>query len=125
MSRQWLHSSSAGSKTEMEPIDAPTDARHRGTKTISEDEGPRSDTSVEALGTLPAVFVEGGTVTAGNSSPMNDGASACLLATEEGLRTHGLTPVARIVSSAAAGVDPDLMGIGPVLPARKLWSGRA
>jgi acetyl-CoA C-acetyltransferase/3-oxo-5,6-didehydrosuberyl-CoA/3-oxoadipyl-CoA thiolase len=106
-------------KAEMEPIDAPSDTRHRDTKTISEDEGPRTDTSLEALGKLPAVFVEGGTVTAGNSSPMNDGAAACLLATEEGLRTHGLTPLARIVSSAAAGVDPDLMGIGPVPASQK------
>ncbi len=106
-------------KTEMEPIDAPVDARHHKTNTISEDEGPRPDTSLEALARLPAVFLKGGTVTAGNSSPMNDGAAACLLATEEGLRTHHLTPLARIVSSAAAGVDPDLMGIGPVPASHK------
>lgn len=101
-------------KTEVEPIDAPVDARRREVRTIEEDEGPRPDSSLEALARLPAAFLEGGTVTAGNSSPMNDGAAAVLLATEIGLRQHGLTPLARIVSSAAAGVEPDLMGIGPV-----------
>ncbi|MEX2622980.1 MAG: acetyl-CoA C-acyltransferase [Acidimicrobiia bacterium] len=101
-------------KTEVEPIDAPVDSRRREVRTIAEDEGPRPDSSLEALARLPAVFLEGGTVTAGNSSPMNDGAAAVLLATETGLRQHGLTPLARIVSSAAAGVEPDLMGIGPV-----------
>jgi len=106
-------------KSEIEPIDAPADPRHRETRTISDDEGPRPDTSLDALASLPPVFLEGGTVTAGNSSPMNDGAAACLLATEEGLRRHGLTPLVRIVSSAAAGVDPDLMGIGPVPASQK------
>lgn len=101
-------------KSEVEPIDAPVDARRREVRTIEEDEGPRPDSSLEALARLPAAFLEGGTVTAGNSSPMNDGAAAVLLATEIGLRQHGLTPLARIVSSAAAGVEPDLMGIGPV-----------
>jgi acetyl-CoA acetyltransferase family protein len=101
-------------KTEVEPIDAPVDSRRREVRTIAEDEGPRPDSSLEALARLPAAFLEGGTVTAGNSSPMNDGAAAVLLATETGLRQQGLTPLARIVSSAAAGVEPDLMGIGPV-----------
>ncbi len=101
-------------KAEVEPIDAPVDSRRREFQTIEEDEGPRPDSTLEALAKLPAAFMEGGTVTAGNSSPMNDGAAAVLLATESGLRQHGLTPLARIVSSAAAGVEPDLMGIGPV-----------
>ncbi len=100
--------------TEIAPIDAPADARRRATVTIDSDEGPRPDTSLEALSRLPAVFKEGGTVTAGNSSPMNDGAAALLLATEAGLERHGLEPMARIVSSGAAGVHPDIMGIGPV-----------
>jgi acetyl-CoA C-acetyltransferase/3-oxo-5,6-didehydrosuberyl-CoA/3-oxoadipyl-CoA thiolase len=65
------------------------------------------------------VFKEEGTVTAGNSSPMNDGAAALLLATEKGLETHGLQPIARIVSSAASGVHPDVMGIGPVPASEK------
>ena len=99
---------------EVEPIEAPIDPRRRSTKTIENDEGPRADTSLEVLAKLKPVFKEGGTVTAGNSSPMNDGAAALLLATEKGLDEHGLNPIARIVSSGAAGVHPDVMGIGPV-----------
>jgi 3-oxoadipyl-CoA thiolase len=99
---------------EIEPIDAPIDHRRRSMATVANDEGPRPDTSMEKLAGLPAVFKEDGTVTAGNSSPMNDGAAALLLATGAGVDRHGLTPIARIVSSAAAGVHPDIMGIGPV-----------
>src|SRR5690606_30436551 len=62
---------------------------------------------------------QGGTVTAGNSSPMNDGAAGLILATGEGLERHGLTPIARIVSSGAAGVHPDVMGIGTVPASQK------
>ena len=104
---------------EIEPIEAPVDSRRRETKLIEADEGPRADTSMEALAKLAPVFKEDGTVTAGNSSPMNDGAAALLLATEAGLAAHGLTPRARIVSSAAAGVHPDVMGIGPVPASEK------
>jgi 3-oxoadipyl-CoA thiolase len=99
---------------ELVPIDAPQDPRGRRVETVFVDEGPRRDTSLEALGRLRPVFVEGGTVTAGNSSSLNDGAAALLLATEAGLQRHGLTPMARLVASAAAGVHPDVMGIGPV-----------
>lgn len=104
---------------EIEPIEAPTDHRRRSTSVIERDEGPRSDTSLEALAKLAPVFKDDGTVTAGNSSPMNDGAAALLLATESGLERHGLTPMARIVSSAVAGVHPDVMGIGPVPASEK------
>jgi 3-oxoadipyl-CoA thiolase len=104
---------------EIEPIEAPKDPRRRSFALIESDEGPRADTSLEALGKLPPVFKEGGTVTAGNSSPMNDGAAALLLTTESGLERHGLTPLARIVSTAAAGVHPDVMGIGPVPASEK------
>jgi acetyl-CoA acetyltransferase family protein len=104
---------------EIEPIDAPTDARRRETRSIDRDEGPRADTSLDRLAGLRPVFKEDGTVTAGNSSPMNDGAAALLLATESGLERHGLHPIARIVSSAAAGVHPDVMGIGPVPASEK------
>jgi 3-oxoadipyl-CoA thiolase len=109
---------------EIAPIEAPIDPRRRQTVTITSDEGPRDDTSMEVLAKLAPVFKEGGTVTAGNSSPMNDGAAALLLATEQGLRRHGLEPKARIVSSGAAGVHPDIMGIGPV-PASEKALGRA
>jgi 3-oxoadipyl-CoA thiolase len=107
---------------EIEPIEVPTDHRRRSTTTIEHDEGPRPDTSIDALAKLAPVFKEGGSVTAGNSSPMNDGAAALLLATEAGLERHGLTPIARIVSSAAAGVHPDIMGIGPVPASEKALS---
>lgn len=106
-------------KDEIEPIEAPVDPRRRSFHVIENDEGPREDTSLEALASLRPVFKEGGTVTAGNSSPMNDGAAALLLATTGGLDRHGLKPMARIVSSAAAGVHPDLMGIGPVPASNK------
>ena len=104
---------------EIAPIEAPVDSRRREMALIDADEGPRADTSLEALAKLPAVFKEDGTVTAGNSSPMNDGAAALILATETGLEAHRLTPIARIVSSAAAGVHPDVMGIGPVPASEK------
>jgi len=104
---------------EISPIEAPTDPRRRATVAIVHDEGPRPDTSLEALAELAPVFKEGGTVTAGNSSPMNDGAAALLLATEDGLERHGLEPKARVVSSGAAGVHPDVMGIGPVPASEK------
>jgi len=81
---------------------------------VSADEGPRADTSLERLGALAPVFREGGVVTAGNSSPLNDGAAAVLIASEQAIATHGLTPRARLVRSAAAGVAPSLMGLGPV-----------
>ena len=109
-------------KREIEPVEAPSDSRRRATVLIERDEGPRPDTSLEALAALPPVFLEDGSVTAGNSSPMNDGAAALLLATAQGLDDHGLEPMARIVSSAAAGVHPDEMGMGPVPASRKALS---
>jgi len=99
---------------EIEPIEAPADPGRRKTALVAEDEGPRADTSLEALAKLRPVFKEGGTVTAGNSSSMNDGAAALLLATEEWVERSGAQPLARIVASAAAGVHPDVMGMGPV-----------
>jgi acetyl-CoA acetyltransferase family protein len=81
---------------------------------LERDENIRADTSLEKLGKLKPAFVEGGTVTAGNSSPLNDGAGAALLASEAGAKTVGRDPIARIVSRGAAGVDPDVFGIAPV-----------
>jgi acetyl-CoA acetyltransferase family protein len=81
---------------------------------LSIDESIRADTTLEKLGALKPVFRRDGTVTAGNSSPLNDGASALLLADEAGLERSGAVPLARIVSRAAAGVDPRDFGIGPV-----------
>lgn len=107
---------------EIEPIEAPSDHRRRSTKLIDHDEGARPDTSLEKLAQLRPIFKEGGTVTAGNSSPMNDGAAALLLATEKGLGDHDLTPLARIVATGVAGVHPDIMGIGPVPASEKALS---
>ncbi len=94
--------------------------RPRGlTATVSEDEHPRPDTSLDALARLWPAFAEGGTVTAGNSSGINDGAAALLVASGERARALGLEPLARIVSTAVAGVRPDEMGLGPIPAARK------
>jgi len=79
------------------------------------DEGPRADTSIEALGKLKPVFHANGTVTAGNSSQTSDGAAAALVMSETKARELGLKPMARFVSFAAAGVPPEIMGIGPVV----------
>jgi len=82
--------------------------------TVDRDEGPRADTSIEALSKLRPVFAQKGSVTAGNSSQMSDGAAVLMLMSEELVKRHNLTPIARLVSYATAGVPPRLMGIGPV-----------
>jgi acetyl-CoA acyltransferase len=87
---------------------------------VTRDEHPRPDTTLEALAKLPGVVKPGGTVTAGNASGVNDGACAMLLASEAGVRRHGLTPRARLVAAAAAGVAPRVMGMGPAPATRKV-----
>jgi len=82
--------------------------------TVDTDEGPRADTSIEALARLKPVFAAGGSVTAGNSSQTSDGAAFVMVVSEQFLKEHNLTPVARMVSYAPAGVPPRIMGIGPV-----------
>ncbi len=82
--------------------------------TISKDEGPRADTNIEALARLKPVFSATGSVTAGNSSQMSDGAAFVMVMSEEMVKELGLEPIARLVSYAAAGVEPRIMGIGPV-----------
>lgn len=81
---------------------------------ISEDEGPRADTSFEAISRLKPVFAAKGTVTAGNSSQTSDGAGIALLASESALKQYNLQPIGRLLSFAVAGVPPEIMGIGPV-----------
>jgi acetyl-CoA acyltransferase len=83
--------------------------------TVERDEGPRADTSMEALARLKPAFKEGGTVTAGNSSQMSDGAAAVMVMSAEQAAQLGLTPLARFVSFAVGGVPPEIMGIGPVI----------
>jgi 3-oxoadipyl-CoA thiolase len=86
---------------------------------VTHDEHPRS-TTLEKLAKLPAPFRQGGSVTAGNASGVNDGACALLLASETALKTHGLTPRARVIATATAGVAPRIMGVGPVPATRKV-----
>ncbi len=87
---------------------------------LDRDEGPRADTTLEKLATLKPAFRKGGTVTPGNSSSLNDGAAALLICSEKFVKEHNLKPLARIVGSASAGVDPRYMGIGPVNAVEKL-----
>jgi acetyl-CoA C-acetyltransferase len=99
-------------QSQMVPVEI-TD--RKGQKTLVQtDEGPRADTSLEALARLKPVFRQGGSVTAGNSSSLNDGAAAVLLASREYAQAHGLKPMARVRAMAVAGVEPRIMGIGPV-----------
>src|SRR5207237_1679791 len=87
---------------------------------VTRDEHPRPDTTAEKLAALKPAFREGGTVTAGNSSGINDGAAALVVASEEKARELGVEPLGAFVASAVAGVDPRVMGIGPVPAVRKL-----
>ncbi|WNZ13592.1 thiolase family protein [Streptomyces sp. 11x1] len=86
---------------------------------VTRDEGPRPGTTLAKLGALRTVFREDGVVTAGSSSPLSDGAAALVVASAEAVRRYGLTPRARIVTSASAGVQPHLMGLGPVPATQK------
>ncbi len=106
--------------SEIVPIEVHT-AKGQSTK-VETDEGPRRDTSLEKLGKLGPLFAEDGTVTAGNSSQLTDGAAALLLMAEDVARDRGVKPLARFVDAAAFGVHPDYMGIGPVPATRKLLS---
>ncbi|MBW8831448.1 MAG: acetyl-CoA C-acyltransferase [Burkholderiales bacterium] len=95
------------------------------TRTVSLDEGPRKDTSIEGLAKLKPVFAAKGSVTAGNSSQTSDGAGALILASEKAIKQYDLKPLARFVSFAARGVPPEIMGIGPVeaIPAALKYAG--
>ncbi|UGX88506.1 3-oxoadipyl-CoA thiolase [Phyllobacterium meliloti] len=88
--------------------------------TVDRDEHPRPQTTLEQLAKLPTPFRKGGSVTAGNASGVNDGAAALIIASEAATKKYGLTPIARIVGGATAGVPPRIMGIGPVAATRKL-----
>ena len=98
---------------ELTPVTIPAGKKGE-TAQFAADECPRADATAVALAKLRPVFKDGGTVTAGNASPINDGAAALLLASEAGLARAGLTPLARWVGGAVAGVDPRVMGLGPV-----------
>ena len=102
---------------EIVPVEVP--GLKRSMTVVEQDEHPR-DTSLDALAALPAVFREGGTVTAGNASGVNDGAAALLVASEAAIRRYGLSPLTRIGAAATAGVPPRIRGLGPVPAKRKL-----
>lgn len=108
-------------KEEISPIEISirqADLEHstliKKTKLISQDEGPRADTSYEAIAKLKPVFAARGSVTAGNSSQTSDGAGIALLASEEAVKQYNLKPIGRLLSFAVAGVPPEIMGIGPI-----------
>jgi 3-oxoadipyl-CoA thiolase len=104
-------------KDEMVPFEMP---QRKGSPLVCDkDEGPRADTSLEKLGALQPAFKKGGSVTAGNSSPLSDGAAALLLTTPAKAEQLKLKPMVRIVASAAAGVHPNYMGIGPIPATQK------
>jgi acetyl-CoA acyltransferase len=105
-------------REEIVPVDVPKGKKE--TVQIDKDEHPRADTTLEALAKLPTPFRKGGSVTAGNASGVNDGACALILASEAAVKRFGLKPRARVVASAAAGVPPRIMGIGPAPATKKL-----
>jgi acetyl-CoA acyltransferase len=103
---------------EIAPVGIP---RRKGPPaTVDKDEHPRADTTLDALAALPTPFRSNGTVTAGNASGVNDGAAALIVASGEAARRHGLSPIARVLGGATAGVAPRIMGFGPAPATRKL-----
>jgi 3-oxoadipyl-CoA thiolase len=108
---------------EIAPVEVP--AGRGKVQVIATDEHPRPEATLEGLGKLKSVTGATGTITAGNASGINDGAAAVLLASAGAVRTHGLTPKARFVAAASAGVEPRIMGIGPVPAIRKLLARTA
>jgi acetyl-CoA acyltransferase len=104
-------------KDEIVPI---TIESKKGTTVVDSDEGPRADTSLEKLAKLKPAFRKDGTVTAGNSSSINDGASMVVVCSEEFLKRHNLKPLARITGGAVQGLHPNIMGLGPVGAVKKL-----
>jgi 3-oxoadipyl-CoA thiolase len=121
--QRWAAAHAAGRfEAEIAPLELPS--RKGPPRRVDRDEHPRPDTTLESLAALgPAFRKDGGTVTAGNASGLNDGAAAVLLASEAGLRAlPGARPLARIVASAVAGVAPSYMGLGPIPAARKLFA---
>ena len=105
---------------EITPVSIPQ--RKGEPKIIATDEFARPSTTIESLAGLRPAFKKDGSVTAGNASGLNDGAAALLMASEDGLKVHSLTPMVRMVSAAVAGVEPRIMGIGPVLATQKALS---
>ncbi|XP_053614479.1 3-ketoacyl-CoA thiolase, mitochondrial-like isoform X2 [Plodia interpunctella] len=109
---RWKAAHDAGAfKEEMAPVTVKVKKQE---VIVDKDEHPRPETTIEALNKLPVLFRKGGVVTAGNSSGVNDGAGALIVANEDAVKKHGLKPLARILGWSFVGVDPSIMGIGPV-----------
>ncbi len=104
---------------EVVPVTVPPASRRDTETVVDRDESVRPDSSLEALAKLKPVFRKDGTVTAGNSSPLNDGAAALLVTSDAWAKEHGVRPLARVVASAVAGVEPNVMGIGPIPATQK------
>jgi 3-oxoadipyl-CoA thiolase len=116
---RWAAAHAAGFYAgEIVPVSIPQ--RKGDPKRVDTDEHPRPDTTIEALAKLKPIVKEGGTVTAGNASGVNDGSCALLLASEAGMKRHGLRPRARVLAMAVAGVAPRIMGVGPAPATRKV-----
>jgi 3-oxoadipyl-CoA thiolase len=118
-SQQRAAKAQAGGVFSEEIVPVPVPQRSGGPRLVERDEHPR-DTDLEKLARLKPAFRSGGTVTAGNSSGVNDGAAALLLASEDGLERFGLTALAEVTGTATAGVTPRVMGLGPIPATRKL-----
>ena len=116
-SQQKAGAGAAARAAELFPVEAPAG---RGTVIVTEDEHPRTETTLEALAKLQPVFREGGSVTAGNSSGLTDGAAAMVLMSESRAKAEGREPLARIIGTSWAGVPPEIMGIGPVPATKKV-----
>ncbi|WP_306369417.1 acetyl-CoA C-acyltransferase [Nocardiopsis sp. CC223A] len=119
--RKALAAAAAG-RFDREIVPVTVTGRKGATHEVTADEGPRPDTDEATLAKLRPVFRKGGIVTAGNSSSLSDGASALVLASAAAVERHGLTPRARVVASASAGVPPQIMGLGPVPATQKALS---
>jgi 3-oxoadipyl-CoA thiolase len=116
---RWASAHAAGFYAgEIVPVSIPQ--RKGDPKRVDTDEHPRPDTTIEALAKLKPIVKEGGTVTAGNASGVNDGSCALLLASEAGMKRHGLRPRARVIAMGVAGVAPRIMGVGPAPATRKV-----
>jgi acetyl-CoA acyltransferase len=118
-SQEKAAAAQANGRLAREIVAVPVPQRRGDPVPVEKDEHPRA-TSMEALAKLPTPFRKGGTVTAGNASGVNDGAAALIIASEAAAKRHGLTPLARVVAGATAGVAPRVMGIGPLPATRKL-----
>lgn len=117
--QRWAAAHAAGF-FQGEIVAVPIPQRKGDPKRFDTDEHPRSDTTLDALAKLKPIVREGGTVTAGNASGVNDGSCALLLASEAGMKRHGLRPRARVLAMAVAGVPPRIMGVGPAPATRKV-----